>query len=109
MRNQERPQRKRFALVGHSAVIDPLVHALRDDLADVELADRVFAPHYARATAYRVMTVASVYQKPDPDAEILEKLSVGATVDLFDINGGWAWIRSTKGVGYTRAEGLLPL
>ncbi|MDF0752810.1 hypothetical protein NLU14_21530, partial [Marinobacter sp. 71-i] len=41
------PARKRFSLKGRSVPIDPRVDAVRRDLADVRLADRVFAPHYA--------------------------------------------------------------
>src|SRR4051794_11230270 len=39
---------ERFTLSGPSIVLDPAIHAYRNDLADVALAGQLFAPHYAR-------------------------------------------------------------
>src|SRR3712207_1046075 len=40
---------ERFTLSGPSADLDPDYNAYRGDLADIELASRLFAPHYAKA------------------------------------------------------------
>ena len=41
------PPRRTFALTGPSISIDPRHNAIRPDLADIRLAEYVFAPHYA--------------------------------------------------------------
>ena len=102
------PPRKRFVLSGHSAILDPAIHAVRDDLADVELADRVFAPHYARATAYNVTSPATAFAKPNDQAEAIVALDVSVIVDVFDLSAGWAWVRTAHGMGYIRADCIAP-
>jgi hypothetical protein len=102
------PPRKTFVLSGHSATLDPSIHAVRDDLADVELADRVFAPHYARAMAYRVVTAATTHTKPNGDAAVVDSVEVGAVLDLFDLSAGWGWVRTGKGIGYIPAHNVVP-
>jgi hypothetical protein len=100
------PPRKRFHLSGHSATLDPAVHAVRGDLADVELADRVFAPHYAKAMPRTLVGTTSLHMKPNGD--VVAELTAGTSVDLFDISGGWAWVRSASGIGYVLADALAP-
>ena len=100
--------RKRFVLSGHSATLDPSIHAVRDDLADVELADRVFAPHYAQAMPYRVVTAATTHVKPHSDTPIVDSLEVGAMIDIFDLSAGWGWVRTGKGIGYVPADCIEP-
>jgi Bacterial dipeptidyl-peptidase Sh3 domain len=98
--------RRRFALIGRSATLDAARDVVRDDLADVELADRVFAPHYAKALARKVVSDEVVRCSPKPDAEVAGAISRGDRVELFDISGGWAWVRSADAVGYVPAEAL---
>ena len=81
---------------------------MRDDLADVELADRVFAPHYARAMAYRVTMAAMTHAKPDASTPVIDTLDAGAALDLFDLSAGWGWVRSAKGMGYIVADCIEP-
>ena len=102
------PPRKRFVLSGHSAVIDPAIDAVRDDLADVELADRVFAPHYARATAYNLTSPATVFAKPNDQSASVVTLKTMELVDVFDLSAGWAWVRTAHGMGYIRADCIAP-
>jgi hypothetical protein len=94
--------------LGHSALINPAIHAVRGDLADVELAERVFAPHYAKAMPSKVVTATTVHEKPNQDAAQVDKLLPGAAVDLFDLSAGWGWIRTEKAVGYVRADCIVP-
>jgi hypothetical protein len=89
-------------------VLDPATHAVRDDLADVELADRVFAPHYARSTAYRAVAASTVHVKPSGSSDKVDDLSIDAAVDLFDLSAGWGWVRTAKGMGYVRADCIAP-
>jgi hypothetical protein len=81
---------------------------VRDDLADVELADRVFAPHYARALASILTSPSMVYSGPAADTVAIDNVSAGTTLDVFDISGGWAWVRTEKGIGYIRADCITP-
>ncbi len=80
---------------------------VRDDLADVELADRVFAPHYARAMARVVTRAADLLAKPKAGADVVGQITEGETVDLFDVSGGWAWVRAAQGPGYVPADALV--
>ena len=89
-------------------MLDRAVHAVRDDLADVELADRVFAPHYARSTLYRVIAGTSVYIKPNLESEQIGTVMIGDSADIFDLSGGWAWVRVTAGIGYLPANTVTP-
>ncbi len=100
------PPRKRFHLSGHSATLDPAVHAVRGDLADVELADRVFAPHYAKAIPHQLVVDTNLCAKPNGD--VFAQLKADALIDLFDISGGWAWVRTPSGMGYILADVLVP-
>ncbi len=79
---------------------------VRDDLADVELADRIFAPHYARALNFVVTTGTAVSEKPKPGAAVVGSIEPGETVEVFDFSGGWAWLRSAKVIGYIPADVL---
>jgi hypothetical protein len=102
------PRRKRFVLTGHSAALDPAVFAVRDDLADVELADRVFAPHYAAAMAYRVIAPTTAYMNPNSQGAAVMTLSIGDALDAYDLSAGWAWVRTAKGIGYVSASSIEP-
>jgi hypothetical protein len=81
---------------------------VRNDLADVELADRVFAPHYAKAMNYRAVGAATVHVKPSSEADTVDTLNVGDALDLFDLSAGWGWVRTAKGIGYVRADCIEP-
>jgi hypothetical protein len=100
------PQRKRFSLKGRTIPIDRNSDAVRGDLADVELADRVFAPHYAKACAFDVIADTPLRVSPSLDAEIVSALSTGGRFDLLDISGAWAWGRCSGKVGYVLSSAI---
>lgn len=77
---------------------------VRDDLADVNVADQVFAPHYARGLPQTLSDAVQIYAKPSVDADHVGALMAGEQVDVFDLSGGWAWVRSRLGPGYVSAE-----
>ena len=81
---------------------------MRGDLADVELADRVFAPHYARAVSWRAKNNTAIHALPSPDAPIVGKLLTGDVFHLLDINANWAWGRTAFAVGYVPADSVEP-
>lgn len=100
--------RKSFALVGRSHVLDPTRHAVRRDLADVRLADQVFAPHYAAPLPRQVVTATELRAERAIDSARLASLAVGDRFDMLDVTGGSAWgVASASGlVGYVDAATL---
>jgi hypothetical protein len=91
-------------------VLDPRTHAVRSDIADVRLADRVFAPHYAAPLRRTVLRDVVLREARDRTATPLETLSAGAAFDLLDLTGGVAWgIAVDSGtVGYLDAVAVQP-
>ena len=102
------PPRKRFRLTGPSIPVDPHVHALRRDLADIALADRVFAQHYAEPLAFAVVEAAVIHQSPRSDAPRVGGVAAGDAFNVLDIGRDWAWgCCATAGcVGYLQTAAL---
>lgn len=100
---------ERFRLEGKSHSFDPRVDAIRADLADVELASRHFAPHYAQAVLRNCIVARTpVRSKPDATSEMISELLYGEGFALLDITGDWAWGYSLHDhyVGYVPADTL---
>ena len=96
-----------FSLSGHSATFDLRRHAARADLADVALAGKTFAQHYAQAVPRTcVPEFATMYDKPGGIQT--SELLIGERFGLLDISGGWAWGYSIHDhyVGYVSADAL---
>jgi hypothetical protein len=88
-------------LSGRSVKLDPTTHAVRGDIADLELAHEVFAPHYARALAYRAKADAVVRAEAGEDGEQRGALKEGDIFGVLDISGGYAWGKTANGTpGY---------
>ncbi len=68
----------------------------------------MFAPHYARAKTYRVVTATTTHLKGEMAAAVVDTLAVGATLELFDLSAGWGWVRTAKGMGYIPANCIEP-
>ena len=102
------PPHKTFALVGRSRALDPTRHAVRGDLADVRLADQVFAPHYAAPLPRSVTTSAPLRAARADDSAVLATLSPGDPFELLDVTGDLAWgVAPASGfVGYVKADAL---
>ncbi len=102
------PARRSFALLGPSVIFDPLTNAVRRDVADIRLADRVFAPHYAAPMPRRVMTQAALLASAEENAAILAMLRPGEIFEVLDLAGGNAWgiAVSHNLVGYVAAAAL---
>lgn len=83
---------------------------MRRDLADVRLAERVFAPHYVEPVGRRLALPATLLPAPRAEGEPLAALEVGARFELLEIAGGWAWGTAPESglVGYIPAEALEP-
>jgi len=97
----------RFHLAGRSIHLDPRVHAIRSDLADVALAGVLFAPHYARPRIRRLTALsAPLRANPKLQAGAVSELLMGEEFAVVDVAGGWAWgyCRHDHYVGYLPAE-----
>lgn len=87
-------------------VLDPRLNAWRNDIADIDLADRIFAPHYAEALVRACGLIATMVRSaPSDDAEAVSQLLPGEEFAVLDITGGWAWgyCRLDHRVGYVEA------
>ena len=105
-----RVARRTFALDGPSRPLDPRTHAVRADIADVRLADRVFAPHYAAPLRRTIRRDADLRAARGHDAVVLAPLVAGAAFDLLDLTGGVAWGIAIDAdlVGYVDADVVAP-
>ena len=70
-------------------------------MADVALADRVFAPHYACPLDHGCLTAtAPLRAAPSRDAVAVSEVLRGECFAVVDASGDWAW-------GYTRHDGYV--
>jgi NlpC/P60 family/Bacterial dipeptidyl-peptidase Sh3 domain len=103
------PPRSSFSLTGPSISLDPRVHAVRGDLADIALAGQLFAPHYARPMPMRCSAVsAMLHGTPSSDGKAISQLLYGEDFMVVDISAGWAWgyCRFDHYVGYVPEDVL---
>lgn len=103
------PERERIHLTGRSTDYDPRVHAIRPDVADIALADIIFAPHYASPLLRAVTVVSTMLRaKGSEDSPAVSQLLQGETFHVLDEAGGWAWgyCGHDHYVGYIRADAL---
>ncbi len=89
-----------FTLSGPSLKLDPAHTPLRGDLADIALAGKVFAPHYAVPMPMRVVSAAPLLTDMDAASAVLANLAEGAEFAALDIVGGYIW-------GYVTDSGLV--
>jgi hypothetical protein len=77
-------------------------------LADVRLAERVFAPHYAAPMPRILAEPAALREGRAADSAVLVKLSVGDVFEVLELAGGNAWgVAPGPGlVGYVAAAAL---
>lgn len=88
-------------------MLDPATHAVRGDLADVRLAEFVFAPHYAAPMACVAVQAADL-KAERTGGEVILKLAVGDRFDVLELAGDNAWgISPDSGlVGYVARSAL---
>ncbi len=93
---------------GRSIEIDPRREAARRDLADVRLAERVFAPHYAAPLTRLAARATPLRFGRDAESELLATLSPGEAFEVLEISGGLAWgsAPARQLVGYVSADDL---
>ncbi|MEH6792304.1 C40 family peptidase [Parasphingorhabdus sp.] len=82
----------KFALIGPEGDFDPRITAHRGDLADIALAGKMFAPHYAEPMAMRCSAPkAMIRRHSGKDHEAISELLHGEDFHVLDIAGDWAW------------------
>lgn len=102
---------ERFSLSGPSVALDPRIHAFRRDIADIDLAGRLMAPHYARPVIRAAgPNGGAVLAEPREGAEQATDLAPGDEFAVLDESSGWAWgyRRADHRVGYVPAQHLEP-
>lgn len=100
---------RRIALEGPSVRLDPRLHAWRSDIADVALAGRLFAPHYAAPLDRACGLIAtSVLMEPDGGSDAVSELLPGEGFAMLDVTAGWAWgyCLADHRVGYVESIAL---
>jgi hypothetical protein len=77
-------------------------------LADVALAGRVIASHYAEPLLRRLTAAACLRYAPSDEAEPIVEMEAGDDLWLLDDTGGWAWGYGgpERRVGYVRVTAL---
>jgi len=97
---------RRITLDGPSVRLDPRLHAWRSDIADIALAGRLFAPHYAAPLIRACGLIATpVRQEPIDGAPEVSELLPGEGFAMLDLSAGWAWgyCLADHRVGYVEA------
>lgn len=105
------PQPRATALKAPSRTLDHRVHAHRRDLADIALADRVIASHYAvPVRMHCAAEPAMLFGAEDADASPVSELLPGEGFDILDLSNGWAWGKCAHDgyVGYVAEAALVP-
>lgn len=64
---------------------------MRGDLADVRLADRVFAPHYAAAILCSAVTASPILAERRTDSEIRSEILPGEGFEMLELATDYAW------------------
>lgn len=103
--------RATFHLSSTSHHYDPRIDAVRDDLVDLTLASRHFAPHYARPLPMRCAASSAMLRAtPDEAAVSVSQLLHGEIFSVLDRRGDWCWgfCAHDHYVGYLRADALAP-
>ena len=82
----------KFVLNGPEGDFDPRTTAHRGDLADIALAGKLFAPHYAEPMAMRCSAPkAMIRRQSGKEHEAISELLHGEDFHVLDIAGDWAW------------------
>ena len=87
------PPRRQFRLTGPSVALEPGRYAVRRDLAELAVADLVFAQHYVKPMTARLNATTNVYARPAMDSGIVAVLAAGDAFYLIDLGHDWAWGR----------------
>ncbi|MGL5838816.1 MAG: NlpC/P60 family protein [Sphingorhabdus sp.] len=86
------PQRATYKLSGHSIEGDKRTTPIRGDLADIKLAGKLFAPHYAVPMLRTgIAPVTEIHAEPHLSSMPVSALMHGEEFAVLDVAGEWAW------------------
>jgi NlpC/P60 family/Bacterial dipeptidyl-peptidase Sh3 domain len=86
------PPRPTYSLSGHSIEGDKRTTPIRGDLADIKLAGKLFAPHYAVPMLRTgIAPVTEIHAEPHATSMPVSALMHGEEFAVLDIAGDWAW------------------
>lgn len=102
------PPRKQFRLTGPSIPLEPGRYAVRRDLAEIAVADRIFAQHFVEPMPVVLKAPTDILARPGKSNEITASLAVGDVFFVVDLGHQWAWGRGERlgTVGYVAASTL---
>ncbi len=84
--------RQTYRLSGHSIEGDPRITPIRGDLADIKLAGKLFAPHYAVPMLRTgIAPVTEIHAEAHATSMPVSALMHGEEFAVLDIAGEWAW------------------
>ena len=72
-------------------MLDPRTNAVRGDLADIRLAEYVFAPHYVAPMPRQIAVATVLLAGRESGAAPIATLTIGDRFDVLDIAGDAAW------------------
>lgn len=72
-------------------MLDPALYAVRSDLADIRLADRVFAPHYALSVPRFATCGVALRRTRDAQSDRLGMLATGDIFEVLEFSQEQAW------------------
>ena len=85
-------ERPIYSLSGHSLVGDKRTTPIRGDLADISLAGKLFAPHYAVPMLRTgIAPVPEIYAEAHATSMPVSALMHGEEFAVLDVAGEWAW------------------
>lgn len=85
-------ERPIYKLTGHSLIGDKRTTPIRGDLADISLAGKLFAPHYAVPMLRTgIAPVTEIRAEPHATAMPVSALMHGEEFAVLDVAGEWAW------------------
>lgn len=102
--------RRSFALTPRTETLDPRIHAYRNDIADIALADRIALPHYVEPVMRQIgLPIANLYAEPSETSELGSQLLQGEGFALLEAEDGWAWGYGLHDhfVGFVRKDALV--
>ena len=79
-------------------------------MADIALAGRVIASHYAEPLLRHLACAAPLMASRDAEAATVAELAPGDELQMLDCSLGWAWGYAGKDrlVGYVRQDAVAP-
>lgn len=104
------PTRHSYTLKPLAAALDPRIHAYRNDIADIALADRIALPHYVQPSIRQVgQPIVNLFAEPSETSELGSQLLFGEGFALLDTDDGWAWGYGLHDhfVGFVRKDALI--